>query len=81
MEFIETQGKRVKKTNNNKVKYDEILPSKELLKKLPVDPRAWHCKTVEEYYLWKFSSDYSGLNSDDTNFSEDLHHDVDGTYF
>lgn len=37
---------------------NEIRPSQELLKKRPSDPRAWHCKTVEEYRLFKFSTDY-----------------------
>ncbi len=35
-------------------------PSKELLFTPPSDPRAWHCKTVEEYRIFRFSSNYQG---------------------
>lgn len=44
-------------------------PSSELLQVQPKDIRAAHCKTVEEYRLFKFSSDYQ--SSDGGN--NDLH--------
>ncbi|MCP4392709.1 MAG: hypothetical protein GY804_00285 [Alphaproteobacteria bacterium] len=56
------------KTNTNT---DELLPSEELLKKRPEDPRAWHCQTVDEFYLWKFSSDYSGFTGGYSEFDEE----------
>lgn len=36
----------------------EMYPSHELLEIRPSDPRAWHCQTVEEYRLFRYSTSY-----------------------
>lgn len=65
MEFFEAHGLGIsgvyKRFSKKKINKDHLLPSQELLLKQPNDPRAWHCKTVEEYRLWKYSNDYSEM--------------------
>ena len=43
--------------------YIERHPSEEILHVRPSDPRAWHCQTVEEYRLFKYSTSYDGYES------------------
>ena len=47
-----------------------IYPSEELLIVRPIDPRAWHCTTVEEYRLFKFSSSYRGYGNGVSDMSD-----------
>ncbi len=60
MELIE--GLAIGDTTNR-----EKHPSREKLLRRPADPRAWHCRTVEEYRLFRYSSGYQGYEggSDD----------------
>ncbi len=66
MELIDTNGL------GHGTKHEK-LPSQELLQKRPNDPRAWHCKTVEEYRLFKYSSNYGDY--DDQSIGGDFNFD------
>ncbi len=83
MELLEAQGLGLCSVYRQKIKKDNDdtpLPSQELLEKRPDDPRAWHCKTVEEYRLWKYSSDYTGLRGGGYDFGADIDHDSHEIY-
>ncbi len=62
MEYIETAG--AEKTRGK--------PSQEILSVPPKDFRAAHCKTVEEYRLWRFSSNYQTSNGGEN----DIYHEA-----
>ena len=47
---------------------NELYPSQEPLHIRPSDPRAWHCQTVEEYRLFRFSTSYGGELGDGNTF-------------
>lgn len=54
----------------------EMPPSQELLGRVPSDPRAAHCRTVEEYRLFRYSSGYQDCEGGNNDLMENTSVDI-----